>query len=94
MRRIEPDTIALAVLTAALLVLGTAGERLAAEPLNVNAAAHLHAQVQGVLPEGWLREFDLKRERTIERLNGRIDELRRKLERRERSARFRLASHA
>ncbi|MBE0658598.1 MAG: hypothetical protein IH602_12980 [Bryobacteraceae bacterium] len=94
MRRIEPDSLALAVLTAALLLHGFAGERLAAEPRGADGVARLHAQLQGVLPEGWLREFDLKRERTIERLNGRMDELRRKLERRERSARFRLAAHS
>jgi hypothetical protein len=94
MRRIEPDTIALAVLTAALLLTGFAGERLEAAPLRLQIAEQLEFQSSGVFPEGWIRQFDMKRERTIERLNGRMDELRRRLERRERSARFRLASHA
>jgi hypothetical protein len=93
MTRIEPDTLALAVLTAALLLLGPAGEGLEAAP-NSSQIAQIDAQPQALFPDGWAREFDLKRQRTIERLNGKMDQLRRKLERRERSPRFLLAADA
>lgn len=94
MRRVEPDALAVAVLTATLLLLGFAGEKLAAEPLRLQIAGQLEFQPHGIFPEGWIREFDLKRERTAERLNHKMDELRRKLERRERTSRIRLAAHA
>lgn len=94
MSKVEPDVIALAFLAGALMLMGSACERMEAAPLRMEIAAQFESQPMGVFPEGWIREFDMKRERTIERLNGKMDELRRKLEHRERSSRFRLASHA
>lgn len=94
MRRIEPDAIALALLTGVLLLLGFASETTEASPLRLQIAEQFDAQQVEVFPDGWIRQFDQKREQTIERLNGRMDELRRKLERQERSSRFRFASHA
>jgi hypothetical protein len=93
MRWVEPDTIALALLTGALLLSGSACPGTEASPLRMQIAEQMDAAAE-VFPDGWIRQFDLKREQTIERLNGRMDELRRKLQRRERSSRIRLAAHA
>ncbi|MBA3973905.1 MAG: hypothetical protein C0504_06765 [Candidatus Solibacter sp.] len=94
MRRTDPGTLALAVLTGVVLLLGSAGSQREAAPLRPRLAEQLSFRPSAVFSEGWIMEFDLKRELTINRLNGKMDELRRKLEQRERSARFRLASHA
>ncbi len=87
----EPDVVALVVLTLGLLTMGWADARIAPDPehlLMVAAGAPMSGQE---FPDAWIREFDRKRERLIERIDGKTDVLRRKLERRQSRAKVMLA---
>ena len=87
----EPDTVALIVLTLGLLTMGWASERIVPAPVRIlMAEAGAPTDVQE-LPDAWIREFDRKRERLIERLDGKMDNLRRKLELRQSRAKVMLA---
>ncbi len=87
----EPDAAALIVLTLGLLTMGHADERIAPDPVQLlMVEAGAPASVQE-FPEAWIREFDRKRERLLERLDGKMNDLRRKLERRQGRAKVLLA---
>jgi hypothetical protein len=54
---------------------------LSEEPAGSMLAAAPPQSTGQQTPEGWVREFDRRRERLIDRLDSRMDELRRRLER-------------
>ncbi len=87
----EPDSVALIVLALGLLTMGWAGQRPVPETAHLLMVAADAPTIVQEFPDAWIREFDLKRERLIERLDGKMDDLRRKLERRQSRAKVMLA---
>ena len=79
----EPDAVALIVLTLGLLTMGWADERIAPAPVWILMAEAGAPAIVQEFPDAWISEFDRKRERLLERLDGKMDNLRRKLERRQ-----------
>jgi hypothetical protein len=83
---------ALGLALSAALAVGWVQIGLAEQPAALMLAAAPQQNSGSQTPEGWVREFDRRRERLIDRLESRMDELRRRLERNHGPAKMMIAS--
>ena len=89
---VETDFASITVLTLGLLAIGWAGDAAADRGTIALMASSDGPGLSQEMPENWIREFDRRRQRLLERLDNRMEELRRRIDRRTASGRGMLAA--